>query len=99
MRIKRTMRSSSSTTRIRRRSKDSDILFPHETDDLFLFRTFQDLDKLHLGQDPDHFGNIVFKIVQVLAIALPRVHDDNNIIGWLWQFFDLPGNRWLARYV
>src|SRR3990170_2369427 len=93
MRMKRTMRSSSSTTRIRLRSKDSGMSFPHETDDLLLIPALEDFDQAQPLDRPYDLDHIGFKVMQILAVPLARIIDDEYGIGGFGQFVNLSGDR------
>src|SRR5689334_104960 len=83
MRIKRTMRSSSSTTRMRRRSKSSGMLFPHKADQVFFLGALQNFDQGDLPHGPDHLDYILLKIVNILAITQAGITDNDNGVGKL----------------
>src|SRR5512146_3177898 len=97
MRMKRTMRSSSSTTRMRRRSNSSGMSLPHETYDLLFFGALDDLDQSQPVDGPDDFDHIAFQVVQILAISLPGIADHQDGVRGLWQLFDLAHYRHVAR--
>src|SRR5690242_6281125 len=99
MRMKRIMRSSSSTTRMRRRSKLSGMLFPHEADDLLFFRTFKDLDQGDFRHRPDYLDHVMFKVMEFLAVAQARVGNGDDRVGGLGKFFYFTGDSRLSRDV
>src|SRR5512133_4039421 len=99
MRMNRTIRSSSSTTRMRRRSNSSGISLPHKADDLFFLRALDDLDQGQSLERPDHLDHIALQVMQVLAIALAGVAHDQDGIRRLGQFLDLANDRYVAREV
>src|SRR5512140_455533 len=89
MRMKRTILSSSSTTRMRRRSNSSGISLPHKADDLLFLGALNHLDQREPLDGPDDLDDIALEIVKVLPIALARVaHDQNGVCG-LGQLVDL----------
>src|SRR5512138_685649 len=93
MRMKRTIRSSSSTTRMRRRSNSSGMLLPHKADQVFFFFALQDFDQGDLVDRPDHLDDIVFEVMNVLAVAQARVRDRQERIGRLRQLVHLARDR------
>src|SRR5512135_3745923 len=96
MRMKRTMRSSSSTTRTRRRSNSSGISLPHKADDLLFLGAFNDLDQRQPVDRPDHLDDIPFQVVQVLAVPLARVADNQDGVCRLRQLVDLAHHGHIA---
>src|SRR4030095_5406872 len=97
MRMKRTMRSSSSTTRMRRRSNSSGILFPHKADQVFFLFTFKNFNQGYLVHRPDHFDHIMLKVVNILAIPQTWIADNDERIGELGKFIDLTNDGWFTR--
>src|SRR5512143_1108474 len=96
MRMKRTMRSSSSTTRMRRRSNSSGMSLPHKTDDLLFFGALDDLDQRQPLDRPDHLDDIAFQVVEVLAVSLAGVaHHQDGVCG-LGQLVNLAHHRHVA---
>src|SRR5262245_42073056 len=99
MRMKRTMRSSSSTTKTRRRSNSSGMLFPHKTNQVFFCFVLKNFNQSYLDQGPEHFDDILFKKVNILAITQTWITDNDNIVTGFGQFFNLTNNGWLPVYM
>src|SRR5262245_12018754 len=99
MRMNRTMRSSSSTTRMRRRSRGSAMSLPDEADDLLFFGAVEHFDQRNARKRPNHLGDVVLEIMQVLAVALTRIHHCDDVISRLGEFFQFAGDGKLAGHV
>src|SRR5215510_12475603 len=97
MRMKRTMRSSSSTTRMRRRSNSSGISFPHKANQVLFLFTFKNFNQGYLVQGPDHFDHIMLKVMNILTITQAWIADNDERIVELGEFLDLTDDGRFTR--
>src|SRR3990170_797160 len=83
-RMKRTIRSSSSTISMRRSLKLSSIgLLPNKTKDILVFLSGEDFDEVNLIKWPENCHDFIHQVVEVFALDTARVVELDQMVAWV----------------